>query len=59
MDTYSAPLQSPPAGANLSGPQPHSFDAERAVLGALLLSERAMYTLIIEGEAGPRIWAAR
>lgn len=44
--TYDAPRSAPPAGPG--GPQPHSFDAERAVLGALLLSERAMYTLIIE-----------
>ncbi len=37
-----------PQGPGPGGPQPHSLDAERAVLGALLLSDRAMYTLIIE-----------
>ncbi len=35
-------------GQGPGGPQPHSLDAERSVLGALLLSDRAMYTLIIE-----------
>ncbi|MBJ7472750.1 MAG: replicative DNA helicase, partial [Solirubrobacteraceae bacterium] len=48
--TYDAPSRPRPQGNGPApgGPQPHSFDAERAVLGALLLSERAMYTLIIE-----------
>ncbi len=56
--TYSAPPQ-PAQGGGLGGPQPHSFDAERAVLGALLLSERAMYTLIIEEGLKPENFYSR
>ena len=43
---------SPPNGANggPSGPitPPHNLDAEQSVLGAILLSDRALYALVIE-----------
>ena len=42
----SAPF-APPAPAPNGGP-PHSLEAETSVLGAILLSERAMYALVVE-----------
>lgn len=52
---HDASLSSPPPQAAAPqrqplpiGPPPHSLEAERAVLGTLLLSERSMYALTIE-----------
>ena len=45
----------PPAGAA----PPHSIEAEQAVLGAILLSERAHYAFIIEEGLKPRTSTAR
>src|ERR687894_661224 len=44
MTTFAPPTDGPSAAA---GP-PHSLEAEQSVLGAILLSERAMYALVIE-----------
>src|ERR687896_2692184 len=38
----------PPDGASAAPGPPHSLEAEQSVLGAILLSERAMYALVIE-----------
>jgi len=40
----SPPALAPPPGAT----PPHSLEAEQSVLGAILLSERAMYPLVVE-----------
>src|SRR5687767_15588380 len=45
MTTFATPTDGASAGAQ--GP-PHSLEAEQSVLGAILLSERAMYALVIE-----------
>ena len=44
MTTFAAPLDAQPAGPV----PPHSLEAEQSVLGAILLSERAMYALVID-----------
>ena len=44
MSTFAAPIESQPAGPA----PPHSLEAEQSVLGAILLSERAMYALVID-----------
>jgi replicative DNA helicase len=44
MTTFATPVD----GAAASPGPPHSLEAEQSVLGALLLSERAMYALVIE-----------
>ena len=33
---------------------PHNIDAEESVLGAILLSDRTMYSLVIEEGCAPR-----
>jgi replicative DNA helicase len=38
----------PPANGSAGGGPPHSMEAETSVLGAILLSERAMYALVVE-----------
>jgi replicative DNA helicase len=38
----------PPDGASAVPGPPHSLEAEQSVLGAILLSEKAMYALVIE-----------
>src|ERR1700726_2020354 len=42
------PPQRPPPTLAQSLAPPHNIDAEESVLGAILLSERAMYSLVIE-----------
>ena len=44
MSTFAAPIDAQPAGPA----PPHSLEAEQSVLGAILLSERAMYALVID-----------
>ncbi|HEY2570246.1 MAG TPA: DnaB-like helicase N-terminal domain-containing protein, partial [Solirubrobacteraceae bacterium] len=36
------------AGAPAALPPPHNLDAEQSVLGAILLSDRSLYALVIE-----------
>src|SRR3712207_4991335 len=38
----------PPDGASAAPGPPHSLEAEQSVLGAILLSDRTMYALVIE-----------
>ena len=45
MTTFATPMDG--AASAAPGP-PHSLEAEQSVLGAILLSERAMYALVIE-----------
>ena len=44
MTTFATPLD----GASAAPGPPHSLEAEQSVLGAILLSERTMYALVIE-----------
>jgi replicative DNA helicase len=44
MTTFASPTD----GASAAPGPPHSLEAEQSVLGAILLSERAMYALVIE-----------
>src|SRR5918997_4931496 len=44
MTTFATPTD----GASAAPGPPHSLEAEQSVLGAILLSERAMYALVIE-----------
>src|SRR5918998_308707 len=44
MTTFAPPTD----GASAAPGPPHSLEAEQSVLGAILLSERAMYALVIE-----------
>ncbi len=41
-------LATPPENGSISLAPPHSLEAEQSVLGAILLSERSMYALVIE-----------
>ena len=45
MSTFA---ESPPAPSAIGAPPPHSLEAERSVLGAILLSDRTLYTLVID-----------
>src|SRR5918997_5690216 len=44
MTTFATPTD----GASAAPGPPHSLEAEQSVLGAILLSERAMYALVVE-----------
>src|SRR3712207_9479714 len=44
MTAFATPADGP---SGVPGP-PHALEAEQSVLGAILLSERAMYALVIE-----------
>ncbi len=50
MATSVAPSPPNGSGGSASGPitPPHNLDAEQSVLGSILLSDRALYTLVIE-----------
>src|SRR4051812_35185356 len=45
--THEAPLPAPPGLAGLAAP-PHNLEAEMSVLGAILISDRTLYALVIE-----------
>jgi replicative DNA helicase len=47
VSTYEYPSDAPPVAPPAHTP-PHSIEAEQAVLGTLLISERPMYALVIE-----------
>jgi replicative DNA helicase len=40
--------ESPPQTSAIGAPPPHSLEAERSVLGAILLSDRTLYALVID-----------
>jgi replicative DNA helicase len=44
----SAYADSPPAAPAVGATPPHSLEAERSVLGAILLSDKTLYTLVID-----------
>jgi replicative DNA helicase len=47
--TFTSDAAAPPSAAPLNGGgPPHNIEAEQSVLGAILLSERSLYALIIE-----------
>ncbi len=48
MSTYPDMAERPPATVATGVAPPHSIDAEQAVLGAILLSERVLYSVVIE-----------
>src|ERR687894_2998641 len=53
MTTFATPTD---GAATAPGP-PHSLEAEQSVLGAILLSERAMYALVIEEGLKPEAFS--
>jgi replicative DNA helicase len=48
MSTYPESITRPPAQIATGVAPPHSLEAEQSVLGGILLSDRAMYGLVIE-----------
>ncbi len=40
--------ESPPSPSSIGAAPPHSLDAERSVLGAILLSDKTLYALVID-----------
>ena len=53
MSTYEYPPSDTPPIAPPAHTPPHSIEAEQAVLGTLLISERPMYALVIEEGLNP------
>jgi replicative DNA helicase len=53
MDTHSISNGAPPAPPQAGAAPPHSIEAEQSVLGAILLSERVHYALVIEEALRP------
>lgn len=53
MSTYEYPPSDAPPVAPPAHTPPHSIEAEQAVLGTLLISERPMYALVIEEGLNP------
>lgn len=54
MSTYEYPPSDAPPVAPPAHTPPHSIEAEQAVLGTLLISERPMYALVIEEGLNPQ-----
>src|SRR3712207_5139909 len=52
MTTFAPPTD----GASAAPGPPHSLEADHSVLGAILLSERAMYALVIEEGLKPEVF---
>src|ERR1700753_272555 len=52
ISAYPGPAQSAPSSAAL-GVAPHNLEAERSVLGAVLLDERHLHGLLVEEQLRP------
>ena len=48
MSTFPEPPRPQPGSVSTGVAPPHSLEAEQSVLGAILLSDRSMYALVIE-----------